>query len=113
MAAAYLTLTIQEGNRRKCVQGYANDTQNALVTFDQAKIPVAGSPSKISQKVNGHIVDVLFTSDLATPTHIQFLVNNQPTGDILDVTAQLASVENRAKIALPVQAGSEISIIQL
>lgn len=114
MAAAYLTITIKNASgRRKSISGYASDASAALCRFDESKIATAGSPDNIVAKENGQIIDICFTSDLATPTHVQLLVNGTPTGDILDVTAQLASITARAPIGCNVSAGSKIQLMQL
>jgi len=115
MAAALLTMLVSQKNRgaRKAVAGYASDASAVLVKFDESKVPVAGSPDFYTAKDSGSIFDVIFTSDLATPTHVQFQINGSPVGDILDVTAQLASVVSRASINIPVNAGDKIGLMQL
>lgn len=114
MAAALLTIVFSGRSGRKyAVSGYANDTTNNLVKFDEAKIAVAGSADNYVCKEAGFLADVIFTSDLATPTHIQIQRNGTPTGDILDVTASLASVVNRAWLASPFNQGDKIQIMQI
>jgi len=114
MAAALLTVRILSTNGRVfCVSGYASDAANVLVKFDESKIAVAGSPDSYVIKQPGVLTDVCFTSDLATPTHVQIQRNGTPTGDILDVTAQLASVNSRPNPAVPFNSGDKLGIMQL
>lgn len=114
MAAASGTIRIRGASGRVyAINVYANDTANNLVTFDESKIAVAGSPDTYIVKENGAIVDIAFTTDLATPTHVQILRNGTPTGDILDVTAHLTSVTARPNPVSPVGQGDKISLIQL
>jgi len=113
MAAALGTAVILSNGRKYSISVYLNDTTNNLARFDESKIAVAGSPDKYVVKNAGHLVDVCLTSDLATPTHLQIQVNGTPTGDILDCTAQLASVVNRPNAAVPLRAGDQLAIMQI
>lgn len=114
MAAALLTMVyVGKSGRRYCISAYANDTSNNLVRFDEAKVAAAGSPDQYNVKEDGVVDDIIFTSDLATPTHVQLLRNGAPTGDIFDVTAQLASVVNRPNIDCPYAAGDKIALMQI
>lgn len=114
MAAALGTVVYQgRSGRRYAISMYLNDTTNNLARFDEAKIAVAGSSDGYTIKESGAIVDVCLTSDVATPTHIQIQRNGQPTGDILDCTAQLASVVNRPAIMCPLAAGDKLQIMQI
>jgi len=114
MAAAYLTLIIAgRSGRRYAINGYASDAANVAVKFDEGKIAVAGSQDTYTVKEGAALVDVIFTSDLATPTNIQVQVTGTPTGDILDVTAHLASVVSRPALAIPLGAGSKLGLMQI
>jgi len=113
MAAALGTFRINVNGRIKCVSAYASDAAAVLVKFDESKIAVAGSNDKIVLPNGGTLVDVCMTSDLATPTHIQLLVNGVPTGDILDVTAHLASVVTRPNPVLAIPAGAQLQAMQI
>lgn len=114
MAAASLTVVYAGvSGRIYSINGYASDATNVLVKLDEAKIAVAGSADGYKVKEQGSIVDVVFTSDLATPTHVQVQRNGGVTGDILDVTAILASVVNRPSIRIPYRVGDEIKLMQI
>lgn len=114
MAAALLTMVYTgKSGRRYSISGYASDASNVLVKFDESKIAVAGSADSYTTKEPGVLSDVCFTSDLATPTHIQILRNGAPTGDILDVTAQLASVVSRPSPVIPFGYSDKIQIMQV
>lgn len=113
MATAKGTMRIAEGNRIRAISIYLDDTTNDAVTFDESKIAVAGSPQEYVVKSNSTIVDICLTSDVATPTHLQVLYNGVPTGDILDCTAQLASVVARPNPMIPLSSGAKIKIIQV
>jgi len=113
MAAALLTINYSFQGYVKAVSGYASDASNVAVKFDPAKVAVAGSPDYWQTPAPGHLVDVVFTSDLATPTHVQITRNGTPTGDILDVTAHLASVVNRPKVAVPFNSGDKLGLTQI
>jgi len=114
MAAALATLRYRGNSGRiQSYSCYLNDTTNNLARFDEAKIAVAGSSDFLTAKENGAIIDICLTSDLATPTHIQILRNGTPTGDILDATAQLASVVNRPSPITPFNSGDKIGLMQV
>lgn len=114
MAAALGTVRFQGNSGHiHSISVYLNDTTNALATWDESKVAVAGSPNKYVVKETGFLVDVALTTDLATPTHLQISRNGQPTGTILDCTAQLASVVSRPSPRLAFTAGMEISITQV
>lgn len=114
MAAALCTVVfIGRSGRRYSVSGYASDSSAVLIKFDEAKAAVAGSPDYYTTKEDGVLSDVCFTTDLATPTHVMVMRDGTPTGDILDVTAQLASVVYRPSPAVPYPAGAKIQIMQL
>lgn len=114
MAAALLTLRIMDANGRlRCVSGYASDSSNVFVKWDESKVAVAGSGDFYTAKQPCKIVDICFTSDLATPTHVQALVNGTPTGDILDVTSILASVNSRATPVIGLNAGDRFQLMQV
>jgi len=113
MAAALGTIVITEGGRKRAISMYLNDTTNNLARFDEAKIAVAGSPDKYVVKAPCMLTDICLTSDLATPTALQIQVNGTPTGDIVDCTAQLASVVVRPNPAVPLRAGDQLAINQI
>lgn len=114
MAAALATMVIQgRSGRRYSISVYLNDTTNNLARFDEAKIAVAGSADNFQVKEACSIIDICLTSDLATPTHLQIQRNGTPTGDILDCTAQLASVVSRPSPICPLAPGDKISIMQI
>lgn len=113
MAAASGTVRISTGNRVKAINMYLSDASNVLAKFDESKVAVAGSNDKVVLINGGMLVDVCLTSDIATPTHLQILVNGQPTGDILDATAHLASVVTRPNPAIPIPAGAQFQIMQI
>lgn len=114
MAVALATMVVLNKNgRRQSVSTYLNDTTNNLARFDESKIAVAASPDSFTMKDPGAIIDICLTSDLATPTHLQILRNGTPTGDILDCTAQLASVVNRPNPNVFFNQGDKIQISQL
>lgn len=114
MAAALGTLVYQgRSGRRYSISMYLNDTTNNLARFDESKISVAGSADSYVCKEPGAIVDICLTSDIATPTHLQIQRNGAPTGDILDATAQLASVVYRPNPVCPFNQGDKIYIMQI
>lgn len=114
MAAALGTVRfLVPGGRVKAVNFYASDTSAVLVKFDESKVAVAGSNDKVVLPNGGTLIDVAFTSDLATPTNVQLLVNGIPTGDVLDVTAHLTSVVNRPNPALPIGPGQQFQMMQI
>lgn len=114
MAAAQLTLRIQDANGRvRTVNGYASDSSNVLVKWDESKVAVSGSADFYTAKQPCKIVDIAFTTDLATPTSVQCLVNGTPTGDILDVTACLVSVVVRPTPVIGLNAGDRFQLMQL
>jgi len=114
MAAALLTVRYAgQSGRIYSIAGYASDASNVLVKFDESKVPGAGSMDQYTVKEPGAVVDVCFTSDLATPTHVQLLRNGSPTGDILDVTSQLASVVQRPSPHAVFMAGDKIGLMQV
>lgn len=113
MAAASLTLIYRLTNgSRIAYNGYASDAAAVAVKFDQAKVAVAGSDDHIVAPGPGHVIDVCFTTDLATPTHVVVTRNGKNTGDILDVTAHLASVVTRPAICIPFNANEKIGLTQ-
>lgn len=114
MAAALGTLVyVGKSGRKYSVSIYLNDTTNNLVRFDESKIAVAGSMDNYTVKEPGAIADICLTTDVATPTHVQILRNGAPTGDILDATAQLASVVNRPSPICPFNFGDKIQLLQI
>jgi len=114
MAAALLSLIYQgKSGRRYSISGYASDAANVLVKFDESKVAVAGSPDSYIVKEAGALVDVVFTSDLATPTHIQVQRNGTPTGDVFDVTSILASVTSRPTAVIPFMPGDKLALNQI
>lgn len=114
MAAALLTMRIQDANGRiRAISGYASDSSNALVKWDESKVAVTGSADFYTAKQPCKILDICFTSDLATPTHVQCLVNGTPTGDILDVTSILASVVVRPTPVIGLAAGDRFQLMQI
>jgi len=110
MAAASLTATLSSGRN---INGYASDAANVAVKFDESKIAVAGSSDSYQVKESCALVDVIFTSDLATPSHVQVQRNGTPTGDILDVTAHLASVVSRPRLSIGFNAGDKLGLMQI
>lgn len=114
MAAALGTMIlVGKSGRKYAVSIYLNDTTNNLVRFDEAKIAVAGSPDNYTMKESGYLVDICLTSDVATPSHLMISRNGTPTGDILDCTAQLASVVNRPSPGVPFTGGDKIQLTQI
>lgn len=114
MAAALASITfIGRSGRRYVFSGYLNDTTNNLVKFDESKVAASGSPDSVTLKEPGFITDICLTSDVATPSHLQLQRNGIPTGDILDCTAQLASVVNRPVVASPFNGGDKLQIMQV
>lgn len=114
MAAALATVKLSgKSGRVYAVSMYLNDTTNNLARFDESKIAVAGSADHYIVKEPSSITDVCLTSDLATPTHLQIQRNGTPTGDILDCTAQLASVMHRPSPICPFNAGDKLMIMQI
>jgi len=115
MAAAQGTVRFRGRNsgRTYAINFYASDAANVAVKFDESKIAVAGSPDSWTAKEPSDLVDIAFTSDLATPTAVQLLVNGTPTGDILDVTAQLISVTVRPNASLALGAGQKFGMTQI
>lgn len=115
MAAALATCRFigKNTNRIYCISTYLNDTTTNPARFDMSKIAVAGSNDYVSFPEPTSLFDVCLTSDIATPTHLQLIVNGQPTGDILDATAHLASVVNRPNPNLGISAGAKFQITQI
>jgi hypothetical protein len=113
MAAASGTARILYGTAMQSVSIYCADTSDTLVTFDESKIAVAGSNDGYVAKAAGKLVDVCLTSDVATPTHIQVMRNGAPTGDILDCTAQLASVVARPNPRVSLNKGDKLQLMML
>lgn len=114
MAVALSTVVYTGRSGRKyAISMYLNDTTNNLARFDESKIAVAGSQDNYIFKESGVLSDICLTSDLATPTHLQILRNGTPTGDIMDCTANLASVVMRPSPLVPFQAGDKLQIMQI
>lgn len=115
MAAALGTCRFlgKTSNKIYAVSTYLNDTAANPARFDQSKIAVAGSNDYVSFQEHVTLIDVCLTSDIATPTHLQIIVNGNPTGDILDATAHLASVVNRPNPAILVMSGSKFQMTQI
>lgn len=114
MAAAQLTVRfLGRSGRIYSINGYASDASNVLVKFDESKVAVSGSPDYYVLKENASLIDVCFTTDTATPTSVQTLRQGSPTGDILDITAHLASVVNRPNPNIGFNAGEKFSLMQL
>lgn len=114
MAAAILTIRLAgRSGRVYSVQGYASDASAVAVKFDETKVPVAGSPDSYTCKEPCTLFDVAFTTDLATPTAVQITRNGSPTGDIVDVTAQLVSVVSRPNPSIPFAQGDKIGLMQI
>jgi len=114
MAAALATVRLLgRSGRVYAISTYLNDTANNLARFDEAKAAVAGSQDQYTVKEPATLIDVCLTSDVATPTHLQIQRNGTPTGDILDCTAQLASVVNRPNPGVGFNQGDKLGIMQL
>lgn len=114
MAVALATIRLMgRGGRIYAISTYLNDTSNNLARFDESKVAVAGSADAYIIKEPASLIDVCLTSDLATPTHLQIQRNGTPTGDILDCTAQLASVVNRPNPLVGFNQGDKLQIMQI
>lgn len=114
MAAALATVRLLGvSGRIYAVSMYLNDTTNNLARFDESKIAVAGSSDAYICKERCSLIDVCLTSDIATPTHLQIQRNGSPTGDILDATAQLASVVNRPNPLVGFNSTDKLQIMQV
>ncbi len=114
MAAASGTMVIiNKDGSKNTISMYLNDTAANLVRFDESKVAVAGSVDTYYPKKSGYLVDICLTSDIATPTHLQILRNSTPTGDIVDATAQLASVVSRPRLGCGYNPGDKLTIMQI
>lgn len=114
MAAALGTLRVSEaGGRLRAVSFYLSDAANVLAKFDEAKVAIATSNDHFQANAPCNVVDVCLTSDTATPTHLQVLVNGKPTGDLLDCTAMQISVVNRPNMLIGLRAGDKFQLMQL
>jgi len=114
MAAALGTFRfLVPGNRVKAVSAYASDASNALIRFDEGKVAGANSNDGVTLLQGGTLIDVCWTSDVATPTHVQLLVNGTPSGDVLDFTAHLASVVNRPNPTLGIPSQAKLQAMQV
>jgi hypothetical protein len=114
MAAAQGTIRILDSNGRiRTVNFYLSDASNVLAKFDESKVAVAGSADNYQAKAQCKVIDVCLTSDVATPSSLQILVNGTPTGDILDATAQLASVVTRPNPVIGLNVGDKLQMMQI
>ena len=91
---------------------YVSDSNGVTVKFDN------GSGANANGDLNVQFSEPTVLADVAlgaqtTVTQLVVTINGVQTGDTLFIANQLASVNNRVALAVPLPAGSRMGILQL
>lgn len=114
MAAQYGTAYFKTRSGRSIIKDiYFNDTNAALVNWDNGAGAGAATPTDWSAPELMVLKDLVLAAALATPTKTQLCRNGVPTGDMLRNAVHLASVVTRPALTVFFAQGDRISFIQL